>query len=93
VVELFFKQNSSASRQDVRNKLRAIYEQSKNQGFTVGVNSAIGDQQFFYILNEISPNPADPHDPRARKDIEDAAIVVMAYFFEACDIFEEPAKC
>jgi hypothetical protein len=27
------------------------------------------------------------------KELQDAALVVMAYFFEACDIFEEPPPC
>jgi hypothetical protein len=38
VVELFFKQNSSASRQDVRDKLNAIYDDSKRQGFMAGIS-------------------------------------------------------
>jgi hypothetical protein len=28
--------------------------------------------------------------PLAKKELEEASLVVMAYFFEACDIFEEP---
>jgi len=94
VVDLYFKQNSSFSRQDVRDKLNAIYEDGKSKGF---VNDHAGataeDQQFFYILSEITPQPEDPSNKRAFKDLQDAALVVMAYFFEACDIFEEPPKC
>lgn len=94
VVELYFSQNSSFSRQDVRDKLNAIFGESKQQGFTVDAGGCtIEDQQFFYILNEITSGIADPNDKRAYKDVQDAALVVMAYFFEACDIFEEPSKC
>jgi len=94
VVDLYFDQNSSFGRQDVRDKLKAIYEDSKSKGFSDAPGGpSDADQQFFYILNEISPKPSNLFDPRAVKDIQDAALVVMAYFFEACDIFEEPAKC
>lgn len=94
VVDLYFRQNSSFSRQDVRDKLNAIYEESKKRGFIIDTSGCtIEDQQFFYILNEITPEIVNPHDMRARKDVQDAALVVMAYFFEACDIFEEPSKC
>ncbi|MFL9951969.1 hypothetical protein PQR65_01000 [Paraburkholderia nemoris] len=94
VVDLYFKQNSSFSRQDVRDKLKAIYEDGKNKGFTNDPAGATAeDELFFYILREITPEPEDATDKRAFKDLQDAALVVMAYFFEACDIFEEPPKC
>jgi hypothetical protein len=94
VVDLYFRQNSSFSRQDVRDKLKAIYENSKQQGFATDASGGtIEDQQFFYILSEITPKTENHHDKRALKDLEDAALVMMAYFFEACDIFEEPSKC
>lgn len=37
---------------------------------------------FFYILNKAMP--------QAEKRIQDAVLVLMAYYFESCDIFEEP---
>ena len=89
-MEQYFSSNSDFTRQHVRDKLKAIYENSKTMPLAgLSEPATASDQQFFHILNEIVPRP--PHDnPRLRKELEDAAIVVMAYFFESCDIFEEP---
>jgi len=46
----------------------------------------------FYILDAITPQPPEAN-PRLVKELQDAALVVMAYFFEVCDIFEEPPPC
>ena len=92
-VEQFFKSNSSFARQDVRDKLKAMYDKSATMDF-VGIPNGPTkeDQQFESILAQIAPK-ATGESPRQHKDLEDAALVVMAYFFEACDIFEEPTAC
>ncbi len=90
-LEDYFRANSNFTRQEVRNRLTGLYEESKALGFaddSGGQTSA--DQQLFHILNEITP-PTPNKDKRLAKELQDAALVVMAYFFESCDIFEEPA--
>lgn len=90
-VEQFFQANGSFCRQAVRDKLKAIYEAGKVLTFPSAPNQASSqDQLLAYILNQVTPKPIDPNDKRAEKELHDAALVVMAYFFEACDIFEEP---
>jgi len=37
---------------------------------------------FFDVLNSVVPDNS--------KRTQDAALVLMAYFFESCDIFEDP---
>lgn len=92
-VEQFFTSNSNFSRQAVRDKLKAIYEVSQIQGFAdIDDGPTESDQQFEYILNEITPTP-EANNQRLYKDLQDAALVIMAFFFEACDIFEEPKAC
>lgn len=89
-IEQYFSSNSDFTRQHVRDKLKAIYENSKSLSLDgLPVSATASDQQFFHILHEIVPRP--PLDnSRLRNELEEAAIVVMAYFFESCDIFEEP---
>jgi hypothetical protein len=41
-----------------------------------------GDRVFFHMLNVVAP--------AATKQVQDAAIVLIAYFFEKCDVFEDP---
>jgi hypothetical protein len=42
------------------------------------------DTVFFYILENASPNK--------KKPVQDAVLVLMSYYFEYCDIFEEPRE-
>ncbi|MDO9386385.1 MAG: hypothetical protein Q7T65_06730 [Thiobacillus sp.] len=92
-VEKFFNSNSEFARQDVRDKLKAMYNASKAMDFAdIPGGPTKEDQQFESILAQIAPSAADI-TARQHKDLEDAALVVMAYFFEACDLFEEPTQC
>ena len=92
-VEQFFKANSEFARQDVRDKLKAMYDDAMNQDLVdIQDGPTKEDQQFESILRMIAPKNVD-RDARQHKDLEDAALVLMAYFFESCDIFEEPPKC
>lgn len=92
-VEKFFSANSEFTRQDVRDKLKAMYELSQTTGFldTQG-GPTMEDKQFESILEMIAPKTKGGN-ARQHKDLEDAALVLMAYFFESCDIFEEPTEC
>lgn len=90
-VEQFFEMNGSLSRQTVRDKLKAIYEDGKSQTFgNVPNQASTQDQLLVHILDQATPKPIDSSDRRMEKDLRDAALVVLAYFFETCDIFEEP---
>lgn len=92
-LEDYFGSQSNFTRQEVRDRLKALYDASKilaaGDGFA---NSLAADGQLFYILERITPAPSEAN-PRLVKELQDAALVVMAYFFEACDIFEEPTPC
>ena len=41
-----------------------------------------GDELFIEIMNSVSP--------RLQKPFQDAAIIIMAKYFEICEIFKEP---
>lgn len=83
--------NGSLSRQTVRDKLKAIYEDGKLQTFgNIPNQASTQDQLLVHILDQVTPKPLDSSDRRMEKDLRDAALVVLAYFFETCDIFEEP---
>lgn len=89
-LENYFSANSKVTRQDIRDKLKGIYEQSKSLPFPASDGVATSsDLRLNHILNEITPIKPTA-DMRMKKELQDAALVVMAYFFESCDIFEEP---
>ncbi len=92
-LENYFNANSNFTRQEIRNRLRGIYEESATKSFQdVQGGATSSDQRLFYILDEITPAPPN-EDRRFAKELQDAALVILAYFFEACDVFEEPATC
>lgn len=92
-LEDYFRANSNFTRQEVRNRLKGIYEDSAARRFADSDGDAtIADKRFVYILNEVTPIPPN-QDKRFLKELQDAALVILAYFFESCDIFEEPAPC
>jgi hypothetical protein len=92
-LEDYFCSNSEFTRQEVRDRLQELYDESKILIFTDGPDGPTpSDQQLFHILDEITPK-TQKNDQRLATELQNAALVIMAYFFEACDIFEEPPQC
>jgi len=83
-VDEYFSMNSEFAKQEIRDNLAGIYESNTNilGNEEDGASVNIPDIIFFNILETISGT--------VNATAQDAAIVLMAYFFEACDIFEEP---
>jgi uncharacterized membrane protein len=48
------------------------------------------EEAFFDLLEQVTPPLLPRVLKRERAAAQEAAIVVMAYYFEACDIFEDP---
>ena len=82
----YFKLNAEYIKQELRDALNRIYLNAKSKYNEISASNreSLADLIFFNILDEISPEKT--------KDTQDAAIVIMAYFFESCDIFEDPAS-
>lgn len=92
-LEEYFNANSNFTRQEVRNRLKGMYEESATKNFPDDNGDAtISDHRLIHILNEVTPTPPN-NDARFAKELQDAALVILAYFFESCDIFEEPTAC
>ncbi|TWT66656.1 ABC-three component system protein [Allorhodopirellula solitaria] len=84
-VEQFFNQHGEFTKTDIRNRLSESYESSKHMvAEQDSSHLAVGDCVFFDLLHNIAPD-----NTRA---VQDATIVLIAYFFEKCDVFEEPLR-
>ena len=83
-VEEYFDRHGEFTKTDIRNRLAHSYEAAR---VDVNGNAATdpppGDRVFFLLLNDIAP--------KATKQVQDAGIVLIAYFFEKCDVFEDPS--
>jgi hypothetical protein len=75
-IDDYFRYNSKNAKQDLRDRFTELYKDSKER-----LNDS--NKVFFDILTEVCPD----HNS---KQVQDAAIVIMSYYFEACDIFEPP---
>lgn len=86
-VKDYFSKNSTYARQELRDRLNSLYLESRHRLASLGYSSReIGDLVFFDLLGILTPIL-----PQASaRAIQDAAIVVLSYYFEACDIFEDP---
>ncbi len=77
MLDVFFQLNSGFAKQELRDIIRGIYEDCKAKDFNVNA-----DLLFVDILRSIAPKQAAPY--------QEAALVLMSYYFECCDIFEDP---
>lgn len=76
---LYFNENPGV-KEILQKKFHALYEQAKCQITEQAENYA--DRRFYYILEQACPKRTMP--------IQSSVLVLMAYYFSSCDIFEEP---
>ena len=82
-VEEFFDRHGEFTKTDIRNRLAHSYEAARvTTGDEDEVETTLGDRVFFGLLGDIAP--------QASRQVQDAAIVLISYFFEKCDVFEDP---
>jgi len=79
-VEDYFKINSTFAKKRLQKKFSELYKEA----LKIFDLKTQADLIFFYILEKSFP--------KQDKLTQDAVLVLMAYYFEACDIFEEPKK-
>ena len=84
ILDKYFELNSDFTKQTLRDSINELYKNAlaKDLGTHSGVSKS--DLVFLDTLNSIAP-----HHNHA---VWNAALVVMAYFFESCDIFEDPSS-
>lgn len=72
--------NNPGVKEILQKKFHALYEQSKVQ--IPDHKEHYADCRFYYILEQACPKQA--------LSIQSSVLVLMAYYFSSCDIFEEP---
>ena len=75
----FFQLNSNFIKEDLRKIFSTLYEEGKE---LIPESETKNDEIFQYIVEKSSPNE--------KQITYDAIFVLMAYYFEYCDIFETP---
>ncbi len=88
-VEDYFSKNSTFARQQVRDHLSSLYSASKTKLKAVTAEEGVADMVFVDILQAVTPTPRVATSGQLAV-AQEAAIIVMAFYFEACDIFESP---
>lgn len=81
-LESYFNSTGEFVKNELKNRFISLYKQSIEKISITNDNYA--DKRFMYILNNASPSD--------KKAVKDAVLVLMSYYFEACDIFESPIK-
>lgn len=87
-VESFFDRNVDFARQAVRQSLNDMYIAAAQEGFIADpiIGLTAQDQMYFYILSSATPLVGRGKLAATQRAVQ----VLLAYFFESCDIFEEP---
>jgi hypothetical protein len=80
-VEAFFSYNGEYSKAKIQQKFIGLYQEAIQELASIEADNK-NDIIFTRILEKACPNQD--------KKLESAVIVLMAYYFESCDIFEEP---
>ena len=80
-VDDFFSRNGEFARNNLRDIYKGLYDDGINE--YTSLNDKKNDSVFVYVLSKSYPKGNDAH--------KSASLVLMAYFFECCDIFEEPS--
>ena len=75
----YFNENPGV-KEILQEKFHALYEQAKSEILETDDNYA--DCRFYYILEKACPKMTIP--------IKTSVVILMAYYFSSCDIFEEP---
>ncbi|MBQ8540795.1 MAG: hypothetical protein IJ435_04890 [Clostridia bacterium] len=81
-LENYFKNNSEYAKADIQQRISHAYIDAVNSVEKAEEN--YGDQVFIKLIDKIYPN--------GTPGIKNAVLVLMAYFFETCDIFEKPEE-
>lgn len=79
-LEDYFSKNSDYVRQELKQKFSDMYLVAKQE--IPADEEYCADKRFYYILEKSCP--------KHTKAIQDTVLVLMAHYFESCDIFEEP---
>lgn len=91
-VDDYFRTNSNFSRQQSRDSLNSMYlhhSNTDNAEAALVTGMSESDIVFKKIVDEILPEGLSNIQ---RRDYERNVIAVLAFFFEACDIFKEPPE-
>lgn len=81
IIDDYFKFQSKYAKSELKNTFTKLYEDGNK---TIQDHEDKSDMVFFYILDNACPNKTTA--------VRNAVTVLMSYYFEFCDIFEDPNK-
>lgn len=79
-LEHYFSNNSEFLRNEIKTKLHGLYLEANDKFNQASAETS--DDKFFYIWEKACPSN--------KLAIRNTVLVLMGYYFEACDIFEPP---
>lgn len=79
-LEAYFAATGEYVKSELKSRFSKLYDESKKE--INESDQSFPDKRFFYILDNAAPN--------GKKAVKDATLVLMSFYFEACDIFEKP---
>lgn len=88
ILEEYFENNGDFVRQKIRDRISKAYRDSIEEFMNIDTENK-SDHIFMRIAEKMVP---DSFNNNAKKQVQDAIFVLMAYYFSSCDIFESPTE-
>lgn len=88
-VDAFFETRDAHLAQAVAQELRELYDRSRQQVKVKSGDEDAAALRYIWMIDRMIP-PIAPKDAVTLKAYRQAAEVVMAKYFESCDVYEEP---
>jgi hypothetical protein len=87
VVDAFLQKSDLGSRQAISQEIHAYYEDSKQ--VIAETNPEAANDRYTWLVHQLIPPEAKKH-PHTTAAYRDAAEIVVAKYFETCDVYEHP---
>ena len=81
VIEEYFRRHGNFSRKDIRDRLSGLYVETAEEIQQLGGDA---DETFFRLWDRVSPG--------SEAAVREAALALLAFYFESCDLFLHPTS-
>ena len=81
VIEEYFRRHGKFSRADIRNRLNGLYDETTEE---IQQLNGEPDETFFRLWERVSPGNESA--------VREAALALLSFYFEACDLFRHPTQ-
>lgn len=89
-VDDFLDKRDIGLKQSIAAEMKDIYKESQNHNIIPRTGETVADMRYVWMMEKLIPENAKSH-PHSLKAYREASQVILAKYFEICDIYEHPS--